>query len=169
VSKPPSIYVDSSVIIDFVSDEAQLNPKTGEPRWKDAKALLDAVDDGRVILATSAMVDAELGAHALIRDGDQSVQDMVRGWLDHPDTKYLEIDRFLARDANRLCRTWHRYAAKNGKLSGADALHLAAAIRLDSDYLITQDGDFPLGQTVEGVEVTRPHVVWEPTLLDGLG
>jgi predicted nucleic acid-binding protein len=165
---PPLIYVDTSVYIDLITKEATPHPTTGEPRWKSAKALLGAVNDGRVTLAASALVDAEIGCFGLVRDGGEEIHKQVRGWLDHPQTKYLEIDRFLARDATRLATTWHSSSAKDKKLGGADALHLAAAIRLGSGYLMTQDGGFPIGQTVEGVHVTLPEQVWQATLLDGM-
>jgi predicted nucleic acid-binding protein len=164
----PLIYVDTSVYIDLITKEPTPHPRTGESRWKIAKALLDAVNDDRVTLAASALVDAEIGCFGLFRDGGEEISNQVRGWLDHPKTKYLEIDRFLARDATRLARTWHSFSARSKKLSGADALHLAAAIRLGSGYLMTCDGGFPLGQTVEGVEITLPEQVWQPTLLDSL-
>jgi hypothetical protein len=73
-----------------------------------------------------------------------------------------------ARDVNRLACTWHSFSAQGKKLGGAGALYLAAAIHLRSDYLMTQDGGFPLGQTVEDVRVMLLEQVWQPTLLDQL-
>ena len=37
-----------------------------------------------------------------------------------------------------------------------------------SGYLMAQDTGFPLGQTVEGVRVTLPEQIWQPTLLDDM-
>jgi hypothetical protein len=34
---------------------------------------------------------------------------------------------------------------------------------------MTLDDGFPLGKNIEGVEVSRPRIVWTPTLLDGEG
>jgi predicted nucleic acid-binding protein len=80
------------------------------------------------------------------------------------------VDRFLARDAGQLAKAWHpKRADKKKSLGGADATHLAAAVRLDCDYLMTHDEGFPLGHTVNGVQVVRPKVVWPEHLLDGLG
>ncbi len=77
----------------------------------------------------------------------------------------LDVHRCTARVDQDL-HLAHSFSAKGKKLGGADALHLAAAIRLGSEYLMAQDCGFPLGQTVEGVRVMLPEQVWQPTLLD---
>lgn len=50
------------------------------------------------------------------------------------------------------------------KMGAADALHLAAAVRLGCDFLMTHDGGFPHGHAVHGVQVIRPQIVWQETL-----
>ena len=56
------------------------------------------------------------------------------------------MDRILARETVRLAGEWHNKRADTGKrLGGADATHLAAAVRLGCDYLMTTDGGFPIG------------------------
>ena len=50
-------------------------------------------------------------------------------------------------------------------MSAADTLHLAAAVRLNADYFMTHDKGFPIGHNVEGVQVIRPGVVWQESLL----
>ena len=74
----------------------------------------------------------------------------------------------MARDAARIARTLHQQDPQARQLRTLDAVHLAAAVRLNCDYLMTQDGNFPIGQTVEGVQVRRTEQVWPATLLDGL-
>lgn len=135
-----------------------------------AKALFDAVADGRVHLAASALTEAEIGCFAQVRDGGQEIHDKVRTWLDAPPpgTRYIEVDRLLARDAQLISRTLHEQDPKAKQLRTLDAVHMAAAIRLGCDYLMTQDDNFPIGQTVEGVRVRLTEQVWESTLLDGI-
>ena len=165
----PSIYVDSCIYFDLLVANKDLDPDTGEPRWKLARALFDAVNDDRVVLAASALIEAEVACLGPYRDGSTEAQSQVRGWFNAPSTKWTDVDRFLERDAAQLSRTWtpHR-ASKKCKLGGADATHLAAAVRLRCDYLMTHDGGFPLGHTVNGVQVQRPEAVWVRTLDDAM-
>ena len=163
---PPLIYVDTSVYFDLLAKETRPHPKTQRPRWESAKALFDAVNDNRVVLAASALIEAEVNCLAVVRDGHNSVHEMVRGWFTAPSTKWTDVDRFLARDAVKLAQQWHQHAAPDKKLGGADATHLAAAVRLGCGYLMTQDTGSPLGQTVENVQVMLPDDVWPTTLFD---
>lgn len=164
----PLIYVDTSVYLDLLAKETQPHPQTQRPRWESAKALFDAVNGDRVTLAASALIEAEVNCIAVVRDGDSSIHDMVRAWFTAPSTRWTDVDRFLARDAANLAQRCRPYAAKRKSLGGADATHLAAAIRLGCGYLMTQDTGFPLGQTVDGVKVMLPDEVWPRTLLDEL-
>jgi hypothetical protein len=50
----------------------------------------------------------------------------------------------------------------------ADAMHLAAAIRANCDYLLTHDKGYPAKQVIEGVHVQRPTVVWAQDLFENL-
>ncbi len=163
------IYVDTCVYLDLLTANTEPHADTGEPRWKSAKALFDAVNDGRVILAASALIEAEVQCVGAVRDGTEPVLTQVRGWFTAEATEWTDVDRFLAREAAKLARVWHPQRADKGKrLGGADATHLAAAIRLGCDYLMTTDGGFPLGQEVNGVRVVRPTEVWPKHLLDDL-
>jgi predicted nucleic acid-binding protein len=164
----PLIYVDTCVFLDVLFERTSPHPDTGEPRWTSAKALFDAINDGRANLATSALVEAELGCFADVRDGGTDIHDKVRRWLDAPppSTVYAEVDRSLARDGVRLSQALHRNDPKAKQLKTLDAVHMAAAVRLRADYLMTQDGAFPIGQTVEGVQVKRTETVWPAGLWD---
>lgn len=165
--RPPRIYVDTCVYIDLLTRNAEPHAQTGEPRWTSAKSLFDAVNDDRVILAASALVEAEVQCFGAVRDGSEPVLAQVRGWFTADGTHWADVDRFLARDAARLARRWYPSRAdKTKKLGGTDALHLAAAVRLGCDYLMTHDGGFPIGQAVEGVSVMRPAEVWPRHLFD---
>lgn len=164
----PRIYVDTTVYCDLAIKNPVPHVDTGEPRWKSARDLLRAVNDDRVVLAASALVEAEVGCLVPVRDGAPDLHKQVRGWFVAPATKWTDVDRFLAREAVDLAAEWGSYAEKGKKLGGADATHLAAAVRLRCDYLMTHDGGFPIGQTVRGVKVMRPDIVWEITLEDEL-
>jgi predicted nucleic acid-binding protein len=166
---PPVIYVDSLVYFDLLAKNREKHPDTERPRWESAKAVFDAINDDRVILAASALIEAEVNCLAPVRDGKQAVHELVRGWFTAASTKWTDVDRFLSRQAADLARQWHPHRANpDKKLGGADAIHLAAAIRLGCDYLMTHDEAFPLGHTVNSVLVIRPAEVWPRTLLDEL-
>lgn len=163
------IYVDTCIYLDLLTRNETAHPDTGEPRWRSAKALFDAVNDDRVVLAASALIEAEVQCVAAVRDGTQDISRQVAGWFLAEGTLWTDVDRFLAREAVRLARDWHPMRSDSRKrLGGADAIHLAAAVRLECDYLMTHDGGFPLGHEVVGVKVQRPHEVWPQHLLDTL-
>jgi predicted nucleic acid-binding protein len=162
----PVIYVDTCVWVDLLTERDTPHPDTQEPRWKSAKALFSAVDDGRVILAASSLLDAEVSCFSRIRDGSQDVQARVRGLLDSLSTRYAEVDRLLAQDAVQISRTCAQQWPQAKQPNPADAVHMAAAARLGCDYLITQDGEFPIGQKIQGVEIRRTEILWTPTLED---
>lgn len=95
------------------------------------------MNDDRVILAASALIEAEVHCAGMVRDGTQLVLDQVRGWLTAEVAQWTDVDRFLTRDAARLACQW--YTSRDGqskKLGGADTTHLAASVRLRRDYLI---------------------------------
>ncbi len=120
-------------------------------------------------LAASSLIDAEVSCAGAVRNGGSGVVQKVRGWFTAASTEWADVDRFLARDAWQLAKTWHsKRADKKKRLGGADATHLAAAVRLGCYYLMTHDEGFPLGHTVNGVQVVRPKVVWLEHLLDVL-
>lgn len=170
MTEQPAIYVDTCVYLDLLSKNEEQHKDTGDPRWQVAKALFDAVNDERVVLAASSLIEAELLCAASVRDCAHSVANQVRGWFTASSTEWTDVDRFLAREAGKLARCWHQHRAnKKRRLGGADATHLAAAVRLNCDYLMTHDEGFPLGHTVSNVKVVRPRVVWPEHLLDGFG
>lgn len=157
-AKPPIVFVDSDVIMDWLHNRPDAHADTGEPRNKSAQALIGAVLDMRVVLATSTLIEAEVSCNGFTRAIDKEAKRRLGEFFDAPDTLRVEVDRFLTRKAISL--------AEVHGLRGADALHLAAAIRVGSEYLMTHDAAFPLGKTVEGVEVTRPRIVWPESLFD---
>jgi predicted nucleic acid-binding protein len=168
LEQAPLVYVDSCVYMDLLSKNREKHKETQRPRWEIAKSVFDAVNTDRVVLAASALIEAEVNCLAVVRDGAPRVHDHVRGWFTAPATRWTDVDRFLARDAAILAQRYHQYVADNKKLGGADATHLAAAVRLGCSYLMTHDEAFPIGHVVDGVRVIRPTEVWPRTLLDEL-
>lgn len=161
----PLVYVDSCVYLDLVMRNKDLHKETGEERWRSARTVFDAVNEDDVRLAASSLVEAEVCCNGATRKGTQKVRDQLSGWFTARSTAWIEIDRYLAREAVRLIDLWRGQGEEGKKMSPADALHLAAALHLKADYLMTQDGGFPIGKQVEGVLVTRPKVVWQESLL----
>lgn len=103
--KPPMVYIDTCVYFDLLTKNGTAHKETNEPRWRVAKALFDAVNDDRVTLAASSLIDAEVSCTGAVRDGAQSVVQQVRGWFTARATEWTDVDRLLARDAARLAKT----------------------------------------------------------------
>ncbi len=163
----PVIYVDSDVYLDLIMRSKDEHADTGEERWKSAKELFDAINANQVRLAASALVEAEVLCNGETRRRSDDVRSRIRGWFNAASTLWTDVDRFLARDAAALAEKYSHLRDDMGtKMRAADATHLAAAIRLHADYLMTHDRGFPLGITIDGVEVTRPRVVWTQSLFD---
>lgn len=164
----PVVYVDSCVYFDLLGKNRDKHKETQQPRWESARAVLDAVNADRIVLAASALIEAEVNCLAVVRDGAQTVHDRVRGWFTAASTVWTEVDRFLARDAAKIAQRFQQYVPAGKKLGGADATHLAAAVRLGCTHLMTHDEAFPIGHVVDGVQVIRPAEVWPRDLLDEL-
>lgn len=162
---PPVVYVDSCVYLDLITRNLDHHAETDEPRWRSAKLLFDAVNENDVRLASSPLVEAEVCCNGGTRRRGDKIRDLLTGWFTARSTEWIEIDRYLAREAVRLVETWHGKGVSGKRMGAADALHLAAAIRLGADYFMTHDGGFPIGYEVDGVRVIRPAVVWQESLL----
>ncbi len=164
---PPKIYVDSNIYLDLITMNRTPQAATGRERWIVADSIFNAVNQDRVSLAASALIEAEVCCNGEARAGDERVRKLLNGWFTAPATAWTDVDRFLAREAARLSAEHSsKRADKNKSFSGADAIHMAAAIRLSCGYLMTNDGGFPIGHTIEGVVVMRPDQVWDPELFD---
>src|SRR5437764_4087655 len=99
---PPKIYVDTSVYLDLLAKNTGQHKDLQEPRWMIAQALFDAVNDNRVTLAASSLIEAEVCCIGAVRDGGEDVIRRVRGWFDAESTAWTDVDRFLAREAALL-------------------------------------------------------------------
>jgi predicted nucleic acid-binding protein len=160
------VYIDSCVYIDLLAKNKDKHPDTGEPRWRSAHALFSAVDQRQVRLAASSLVEAEVLTKPVFRMRDGGVQEQVRQRFRAATVVWSDVDRFLVQDAEKLAAEYYLKVQKQSGMGAADALHLAAAVRLGCDYLFTQDAGFPIGETVQRVKIKYPSVVWQEFLND---
>lgn len=166
----PLVYLDSCVYLDLITRNEELQVGTEQPRWKIARKLFNAWRSNRIMLAASPLVEAEVlcnGDTTQRRRRSDAVEEKLKAWFTSPSVMWVDVDRFLAREAASL-RLQYGHLHESGKkaFGAADALHLAAAIRARCAYFMTQDGGFPLGKQIDELKVERPRVVWDPTLFD---
>jgi predicted nucleic acid-binding protein len=163
----PLIYVDSCVYLDLITRNNDPDPLNNEPRWAGALSVFNAVTSGQVRLAASPLLEAEVLCNGEARKGTERIRSLLHGWFRADSTAWTDVDRFLAREALRLVKDFgHLRFNRAKKLQSADALHLAAAVRLQCDYFFSQDGGFPLDHQVGVVKVQTPQVVWQESLFD---
>lgn len=160
----PLVYVDACVYLDLIIRNSQTDKESDEQRWRVAKKVFDAVNGDQVRLASSSLIEAEVCCNGSARRESERVRHLIRGWFTARSTVWTEVDRHLAREAVRIMNEHRQKAAGKTKMSAADALHLAAAARLQCDYFMTQDEGFPIGHKIEGLQVIRPQVVWPEQL-----
>lgn len=167
-ASPPLVYVDTSVYLDLLTEEQTPHPDQDDlrPRYKVALDVFRAAERGDIVLAASSLIEAEIGCNFATPAENERVQGLLTGWFTAKSTVWTELDRHLAREAVRLNREWKpKNAIAKKKIKTADSLHLAAAVTLGCDYLMTQDGGYPIGEHVEGVRVIWPTVIWQQSLL----
>jgi hypothetical protein len=109
----------------------------GRPRWHIARSLFAAAERGDVVILASTLVQAEVMGH-----GD------VRGAASSSRAQRLVSDWFLS-DYIEWC--------------DVDRL-----ITRRADFLLSNDNGFlrAHGETVDGVRVIKPQIVWQETLED---
>ena len=151
MAKPSLVYPDACIFINVIKKEAGL--------WGESLKVLLAAERGDIRLAASTFLLAELNGWK--GDVDQAERDDTVGrFLEGVNTTWSEVDFLTVRVATDLSERYH--------LRGADAVHLATAIRLGCDYFMTRDTDFPRGTEIDGVKIRRPSIVWDPTVDDVL-
>ncbi|WP_199421671.1 type II toxin-antitoxin system VapC family toxin [Actinotalea solisilvae] len=125
--------------------------------WQVPLQVLLAAARGDVRLTASALLLAELSSFK--GDVARSEQDrIIEQYLVQGDIEWVELDLFTAQEARRLCVEY--------RLRGADAVHLASAVRRGADYFMSNDKRFPYGQSIQNTKVRHPEVVWPNTLED---
>lgn len=149
------IYLDADVYLALIKGEVA--------RVDIARSLLRDGQEKRFAIVASTLVYAEVCGHGDVRSANDValVDAKVSAFFEHGFIQWVEVDLVVAREARRLSRE-HR-------LRGADAIHLASAVRASCQLLMTWNkNDFPIGRTVEGVEVREPFLFGQRRLDDQL-
>ncbi|MCL4449228.1 MAG: type II toxin-antitoxin system VapC family toxin [Actinobacteria bacterium] len=148
--EPPRFYLDSNIYLAWISGE--------EGRVETARELLTAGENRRLTIVTSTLVYAEVCGHGEVRSPEaEEVDNKIRTFFEHGFLRWIEVDLPTARHARVLSRGYG--------LRGADAVHLASAIRGKAERFMTWDvKDFPIGKVVEGVTVQEPVAYGQGTL-----
>ncbi len=126
----PLVYVDSDVYLDLVMRNETPHAESGEERWRSAVTLFDAVNADLARLASSALIEAEVCCNGEARRESDRVRGLLRGWFTAPGTAWTDVDRYLARRAVEVMNKYQGQGPGEKKMGSADALHLAAAVRL---------------------------------------
>lgn len=154
------IYADSCMYLSVIKRDEDLIG--GRPRWHLARSLFRAAERGEVLIVASNLVQAEVTGHGDVRNAtpDSATLALVRDWFLADWIEWCDLDRFIARKVADLSRNYH--------LRGADAVHLASAIRLNTSFLMSNDNGFQhaRNQPIEGVTVVTPQILWQETLDD---
>ena len=128
---------------------------------KDRRKPLNARRNKAYTITISALTFAEVHK----KKGHEKLTDTENGHLlkyfENEFIVFVEVDRFIAEEANRMCR---RFA--DNKLSPADAIHLASAVRAGCDCLLTWDGGLlsiphPT-MKIEHPRITKQGPLFEP-------
>lgn len=100
----------------------------------------------------STLVYAEVCGHGDVRTARHAadIDAKVSAFFEQGFIEWVEVDLTVARDARRV--------SKEHGLRGADAIHLASAVRASCDVLMTWDKRFPIGKAVDKVEVQEPRL-----------
>ncbi|GAA0843599.1 hypothetical protein GCM10009525_59190 [Streptosporangium amethystogenes subsp. fukuiense] len=119
-------------------------------------------------MVASPLVEAEIlcnGNARLHRERSEKVRELLRTWFIARGTLWVDINRYLVHEAIHLRDAYGSQHEKGSKPFGAaNALHLAAALRAKCGYFMTCDEGFPLGQTIDGMKIIRPDIVWPEKL-----
>jgi predicted nucleic acid-binding protein len=149
--KPPAtrVYLDTCPIISVIKQEPGL--------WKEGMKVLLAMDRGDIQIVASTLLLVELaGYNGEMKETQQD--SMIERFLRQSKIHWVEVDISIAGEARKL--------AKQHLLRGADATHLATALRYDAEYFMSHDKRFPYGEKIGTTKVIHPRVVWNTTIDD---
>jgi predicted nucleic acid-binding protein len=123
--KPEKRYWESSVIIAYLNDEHGRAPK--------CKAILDAAEEGKIQLFTSALTIAEVLRYRGSKPIGKDKKEKVFEFFENDYITIINLDRWVARLAQEV--VWdHNVPPK-------DAIHVASALKAKLTILETYDGD----------------------------
>lgn len=147
------LYLDADVYLGLIK---------GEPGRVDiARSLLGDTQAGRFVVMASTLIYAKVCGHGDVRAPQdfKAVDEKISAFFEHGFIRWIEVDLVLAREARRYSRDYG--------LRGSDAIHLASAVRGPCDVLMTWNkNDFPIGETVDGVEIREPFLFGQAKLED---
>ena len=147
-------YLESSVFIALIKGEVVREVDRGDI----AQHILDDASTRRWPIFTSTFTLAEV-----IKDRSRPMltpleEQKIDDFFKHEYIKLVTLDREVAELARKLARIHN--------LRPADAVHLASAIKVQADELLTWDEhNFPINHTVEGVKIKLPYWFGQTKLL----
>ncbi len=146
----PRVYLDANVYLAWIRGE--------EGRVDTARELLAAGEQDRLAIVASTLLYAEVCGHGEVRSADDAEVDAKIGnFFDRGFIRWVELDLPIARLARTLSRSY--------RLRGADAVHLASAIRGRAERFMTWDSkDFPISQNIDGMIVQEPEAYGQGAL-----
>lgn len=139
-------YLESSVFIALVKGEIV----NGVDRAEIAQNILDDAAAGRWSVFTSTFTLAEVIKDRRRLPLTLSEEQRIDDFFKHEYIKLVVLDRELAELARKVARL-HGFRPP-------DAVHMASAIKVRADELLTWDeGNFPINHTIEGVAIKLPY------------
>ena len=146
-------YVESSVFISWIRGEKGVVTRDGIVDCASiAETVLKDAESGEYQVVTSHLTIAEV----FKKKGATKLTDTENGailkYFEQPFIVFVEVDRGIAEEANRLCRRFI-----DQKLSPNDAIHLASALRAGCDVLLTWD-NLLLDVSHQGVRIECPRI-----------
>ena len=129
-------YLDSSVWIAWIKGEV----KDGVDCKDVTNHILRHAQDGAYPIYISTLVLAEVHKrrHSAVLTATED--DDILDFFQHDWIKTVEVDRYTAEQANRLCRNTSIMPPGEKCLMPNDAIHVATAIRAKCDYILAWDG-----------------------------
>lgn len=147
----PLVYIDASVFVRVLKREAG---------FEICLAVLEAAERKDIEVLASRLLSVEIGSMKAQNENTREDTDrLAERFLEAVGAHWVELDLMVAREARRV--SWEY------NLRTLDSVHLATAIYRKATHFMTVDTDFPIGKTADGVWVSLPEIVWDPTLLDG--
>lgn len=136
MSGKPVVYWDASAFIALLKGEDSHGPDVAQALRSQAGAF----DRGEIIIATSTVGLAEVFCANISHVGMERFEQMIRRKNFLP----VAVNDSIARDAARLRSHCHRLAKSQSTgdpylLAMPDAIHVATAMRIKADVLVTTD------------------------------
>lgn len=142
--KKPRVAVDSGLVISHLIGDL--------PQHADGiQSLFHEVDLHKVVLCGSTLLLAEVLGGGFNQPPDLAKENQILSLLDNPNVITLaQVTRQVAMQAREFRREFH--------LKSPDAIHLATAVFVGADcFMTTDEDDFPIGDTVKGVQILLPR------------